>query len=160
MKTPQNTNIAAKKKLQDQDHETPKRQKTAKPQNSKIFAESPDQEQLQQEGAPKQDPEEDLDTPEPAGPVPSASPSQPPIRDPSPSQEPPPLSPEPSPPPSPRPAAMSLQPEGSNCPKWPAPFFYIGEGKDRDLLRINSWFNTVCLYISSYRIQDNNIEAL
>ena len=55
---------------------------------------------------------------------------------------------------------MSLQPEGSNRPKWPAPFFYTGEGKDRDPLRINSWFNTVRRYISSYGIQDNDIEAL
>ena len=55
---------------------------------------------------------------------------------------------------------MSLQPEGSNDPKWPAPFFYTGEGKDRDLLRINSCFNTVRRYISSYGIQDNDIEVL
>ena len=55
---------------------------------------------------------------------------------------------------------MSLQPEGSNRPKWPAPFFYTGEGKDRDPLRINSWFNTVRRYISSYGIQDNDIQAL
>ena len=27
-------------------------------------------------------------------------------------------------------------------------------------MRINSWFNTVRRYISSYRIQDNDIEAL
>ena len=31
---------------------------------------------------------------------------------------------------------MSVPPEGSSRPKWPAPFFYTGEGKDRDLLRI------------------------
>ena len=57
---------------------------------------------------------------------------------------------------------MSLQPEGSNRPKWPAPFFYTasGEGKDQDPLRINSWFNTVRRYISSYGIQENDIEAL
>ena len=55
---------------------------------------------------------------------------------------------------------MSLQLEGSNRPKWPVPFFYTGEGKDRDPLRINSWFNTVRRYISSYGIQDNDIEAL
>ena len=54
---------------------------------------------------------------------------------------------------------MSLQPEGSNRPKWPAPFFHTGEGKDRDPLRINSWFNIVRRYISSYGIQDNDIEA-
>ena len=57
------------------------------------------------------------------------------------------------------PAVMSLQPEGINGPKWPAPFFHTREGKDRDPLRINSWFNTVRRYISSYKIPDNNIEA-
>ena len=55
---------------------------------------------------------------------------------------------------------MSLQLEGSNRPKWPAPLFYTGEGKDRDPSRINSWFNTVRRYISSYGIQDNDIQAL
>ena len=55
---------------------------------------------------------------------------------------------------------MSLQPAASNRPKRPAPFFYTGEGKDRDSLRINSWFNTVRRYISRYGIQDNDIEAL
>ena len=55
---------------------------------------------------------------------------------------------------------MSVPPEGSSRPKWPAPFFYTGEGKDRDPLRINSWFNTVRRYISSYGIQDTDQEAL
>ena len=55
---------------------------------------------------------------------------------------------------------MSVPPEGSSRLKWPAPFFYTGEGKDRDPLRINSWFNTVRRYISSYEIQDTNQEAL
>ena len=53
---------------------------------------------------------------------------------------------------------MSLQPEGTNCPKWRAPFFYTGEGKDRDPLRINSCVNTVCRYISISGIQDTDLE--
>jgi len=55
---------------------------------------------------------------------------------------------------------MSVPPDGSSGPKWPAPFFYTGEGKDRDPLRINSWFNTVHRYISSFGIQDTDPEAL
>ena len=55
---------------------------------------------------------------------------------------------------------MSVPPEGSSRLKWPAPFFYTGEGKDRDPLRINSWFNTVSRYISSYGIQDTDQKAL
>ena len=55
---------------------------------------------------------------------------------------------------------MSLQPEGSNRPKWPAPFIYTGDRKDRDPSRINSWFNTVRRYIYSYRIQDKDSEVL
>ena len=55
---------------------------------------------------------------------------------------------------------MSLQSEGNKYPKWPAPFFYTREGRDRDPLRINSWCNTVRRYLSSYGIQDNDIEAL
>ena len=55
---------------------------------------------------------------------------------------------------------MSIPPEGSSRPKWPAPFFYTREGKDRDPLRINSWFNTVRRYISSDGIQDTDQEAL
>ena len=39
-------------------------------------------------------------------------------------------------------------------------FRYTGEGKDRDPLRINSWLKIVRHYISSYGIQDNDIEAL
>jgi len=55
---------------------------------------------------------------------------------------------------------MSLLSEGTSCPKWPALFFYTGEGKDRDLLKINSWFNRVHRYISSFGIQDSDPEAL
>ena len=55
---------------------------------------------------------------------------------------------------------MFILPEGSSRPQSPAPFFYTGEGNDRDLLRINSWFNTVRWYISSYGIQDTDQEAL
>ena len=121
--------------------------------------ETPDQELLHQEGAPKPDPEQPSQNPAPAGPAPPASPSPPPTRNPSPSRPPP--APQPPPPPgNPRPAAMSVPPEGSSRPKWPAPFFYTGEGKARDPLRINSWFNTVRQYISSYGIQDADQEAL
>jgi len=54
---------------------------------------------------------------------------------------------------------MSVPPDGTSRPKWPAPFFYTGEGKDQDPLRINSWFNTVHRYISSFGIQDRDSEA-
>ena len=55
---------------------------------------------------------------------------------------------------------MTVLSKGSSHHKWPAPFFYTGEGKDTNPLRINSWFNTVRQYISSYRIQDIDQEVL
>ena len=54
-----------------EDSETPEQQ---------DLEETPPQEQLHQEGAPKPDPEEDPDTPELTGPAPPAPPSQPPTR--------------------------------------------------------------------------------
>ena len=121
--------------------------------------ETPDQEQLHQEGAPKPDPEQPRQNLAPAGPAPPASPGPSSTRTSSPSQ-PPPAPPRPPPPGNPRPAAISVPPEGSSRPKWPAPLFNTGEGKDRDPLRINSWFNTVRRYISSYGIQDTDQDAL
>ena len=139
-------------------NENPEPSQKVNPENIQDLEETTDQEQLHQEGVPKPDPKQPRQNPAPAGPAPSASPSPPSTRTPSPSQQPPVLS-HPPPPGNPRPAAMSIPPEGSSRPKWLALFFYTGEGKDRDQLRINSWFNTVGRYISSYRIQDTDQEA-
>ena len=105
---------------------------------------TPAQEQLHQEGPLKPDPDQDSDSdsPDQPGSAPLASKNPPPSRNPSPDPAPPPP-PDPSPPPSPQQAAMSVPPDGTTHPKWPAPVFYTGEGKDRDLLRINLWFNKV-----------------
>jgi len=141
------------------------------PQNAQDLEESetpehqdikdtPDQEHLHQEGAPKPDPNKDSDSdrPDQPGPAPPASPNPLPSRNPSPDPTPLPP-PEPLQSPSPQQAAMSVIPECTSCSKWPAPCFYTGEGKDRDPLRINSWFNTVHGYISSFVIPDTDPEA-
>jgi len=55
---------------------------------------------------------------------------------------------------------LSVPPDGTRHPKWPARFFYTGDGEDQDLLRISSSFNTLHRYISSFGIQDTDPEAL
>jgi len=55
---------------------------------------------------------------------------------------------------------MSVTPDGPRRPNWPAPLFHTGQGKNPDPLKINSWFNTVDPYISSFGIQDTDPEAL
>jgi len=130
------------------------------PEHQEI-EETLDKEQLHQEGAPKPAPDKDSDSdsPDQPGPAPWVSPNPPPSRNPSPDPGAPPP-PDPAPPPSPQQAAISVAPDGTSRPKWIAPFFYTGGGKDQDPLRINSWFNTVHPYISSFGMQDTDPEAL
>src|SRR5207302_6630366 len=94
--------------------------------------------------------QEDPENPGPDPPPPSPSPSPPP--------EPGPPPPPPGPPPVNQ--SMSAPPGGPNRPKWPPPPIFTGEGKDRDPLKINSWFNSVHRYLRSFEIEDDSPEAL
>ncbi|KAG0644136.1 hypothetical protein HOY80DRAFT_997186 [Tuber brumale] len=50
--------------------------------------------------------------------------------------------------------------ERSSCPKHPALFMFMEEGKERDPLRINSWFNCIHRYSDILSISDDIPEAL
>jgi ribosomal protein S19E (S16A) len=50
--------------------------------------------------------------------------------------------------------------ESKSNPKWPAPYMYTGEGKDRDPQQINIWFQAIANYMNSYGIKETNLDAV